>query len=705
MRNEELVTKITEEKLDGVQVFKPFYKNRLGLEESFRFGFELEAFIDHRRLDALMEEYNAKLLFNHLGFHAVEETTIWYEENEYGGIEYSTGSEIVTPILIDSEETWLDIKTACDCLKEHAKCTENCSVHINVGVQALGNNYQNWYNFLRIIAACEPELYRYFAEGKKIRTHAIKGDFRASYAMPIAEKIRKGLSIIKDEENQDINRLLNACGFSGDFQTRKDKSISLKAVYKTNNKMISYEDLDQPAYGRRIEIRMPNGTFDEILIQNYTYVVAKIFELARNLTFEKEQKLKALLRRELPEQYNDSVDISRVLDVANLLFDIKEDKLQFFYTTCDKEKLQRALNSREEALVLIRKGNKILEFLPEDLRGDRRIVLEAVMQGGAELEFASEDFKKDRKIVLEACKRCGRALKFADKQFAKNREIVLEAVKSNGFAIEYASEELKEDREIAIEAIKKEGTMVRFIGSKLRKSKEIAVLAVKSNREAIQFLDETIRYDKEILLIAYSMKKWAQELLITGKVEDEESFYQYMKRDDNIYQYLLNELIKGNRYFERYLLGSFKIYRNEGIENGNNADRDKYDAIVNYTLTKVHSKDNKELLLKFLAIDGYILQYLTEGDKKDREIVRTAILSKPLALEYADETLQQDKQLVMEAVRGCGIALKYASGTLKDDKEIVLKAIKNSANAIKYASPRLQEILKKEKEVETDIER
>ena len=77
---------------------------------------------------------------------------------------------------------------------------------------------------------------------------------------------------------------------------------------------------------------MPNGTFDPILIQNYIYVVEKIIELARNLTPEKAKKLDELLKLPLPQRYNDEIDMTRALEVVNLLFDKKDDKLQFLYT-------------------------------------------------------------------------------------------------------------------------------------------------------------------------------------------------------------------------------------------------------------------------------------------------------------------------------------------------------------------------------------
>lgn len=716
MENQELVAKITEERLDGVIVNKPFYKNTLGLPEYFRFGFELEALMNHAVLIQDMMEYKKKTLFNNNTFWGVEETTIAYEESEYGGLEFSIGAEIVTPILTDSEETWRDIVLACKYLQENAECTQNCSVHINVGAQALGSNYQNWYHFLQIIAACEPEIYRYFANGEQIRAHAISGGFRKRYAMPVAQYIRNGLEKCDTENIQDINTLLNYCSFNGEYQERKDKSVSLKALYENDNKIMSYEKLDEPAYGRRIEIRMPNGTFDATLIQGFTYITARIIEVARTLTSEQSRKLKQLLEREIPSNYNEPVNISRVLDVANLLFTSREDKLQFLYTTCGREKMEKKLSDRTEIIKLIQEENMILEFVPEELK-DREIVLEAVKHGGGELQYASEGLRDDEEVVLAAVQKYGRALQFANPRWQKDRRVVLKAVKSNGFALQYADSELKLDREIAFEAVKskafaiqyideslrndkeialtaviKDGLCVQFLSPSLKKDKDVGITAVTENKSAIYQLDESIMLDKDILWIIYDKNQYMKELLGEGHIskEKEESFFRYATSDNIIYKYLLKEAMQGNLIFEKYLLGILSVASKESQKYGNHEASDRYSVMSEYILEKVELAKRKDLILKFLEVDGNLLEQLSEKEKEDQAIVRVAIKNTPLALKYASPNMQATREIVLEAVRKRGEALAYASSDLREDKNIVLEAIRNEGTAIAHASEELR---------------
>ena len=181
MNKEEITLKVTEEKLKNVRIMDSFLKNKLNLPNYLKFGFEIEALIDDDILKNDIIRYTNCNFFDNENFRGVSEM-ISYEENEYGGIENCIGGEIVTPILTDREESWLDIKRACEYLAQNATLNQACSIHTNIGVESLGSDYKNWYNFLKIIAACEPEIYRYLSSGEKIRACAISGGFRSGYA-------------------------------------------------------------------------------------------------------------------------------------------------------------------------------------------------------------------------------------------------------------------------------------------------------------------------------------------------------------------------------------------------------------------------------------------------------------------------------------------------------------------------------------------
>ena len=616
MDKEDISLKVTEERLRNVKVFVPFLKNKLNLPDYIRFGFEIEALIDEVKIKNDMIKYNDCNFFNNENFRGVSEM-IYFEENEYGGVDNCEGGEIVTPILTDREESWLDIKRACEYLQKNGRLYPNCSVHTNIGVEALGSNYRNWYNFCRIIAACEPEIYRYFANGDEIRDIAISGGFRACFAMPIASDIRDGLE--KSKNISDINTLLNNCRFNGDYQYKKDKSISLKGIYKTKDEIISQDEMEKSAEGRRIEFRMANGTFSPEEIQGHLYMVSRIIEMSRNLSQEKDKKLDELLKKPLPKNYNETPDISRVLDVANILFDNQKDKLQFLFTVCGRAKEKKQFFSdKNELISSLRKENMVLEFASSELKSDRDVVIEAVKRGGAQIQYASEELRGDKELALIAVKKYGNALQYLSPELRGDRDIVLEAIKNNGCALEYASENLRADKGIIIEAI-------------------------KNKRAALKYADRKMLLDKDFFAIVYSDNEIIHNYLASNRIDDEEQFLEQLQKDEIIYRYFLQEALSGNKEIRKYIL---KYMENINCENWNlsfNEGQIEKKEIVLETLEEIRNKEDYDLLLEIIGVRPELFVYLKSNERNDKQIALKALESNPKFLEYLGPQLKQDK--------------------------------------------------------------
>ena len=55
------------------------------------------------------------------------------------------------------------------------------------------------------------------------------------------------------------------------------------------------------------------------------------------------------------------------------------------------------------------------------------------------------ELRGDKKVVMEAVKQNGWTLQHASKKLRGDKEVVLEAVKQNGWTLQFASEELRGD--------------------------------------------------------------------------------------------------------------------------------------------------------------------------------------------------------------------------------------------------------------------
>lgn len=81
--------------------------------------------------------------------------------------------------------------------------------------------------------------------------------------------------------------------------------------------------------------------------------------------------------------------------------------------------------SREDAMEALEVSGMALEFLPEELRADKDIVLEAVGHSGRALQFASAELRSDREVVLKALAQERTALLFAAEHLRRDKAIWL----------------------------------------------------------------------------------------------------------------------------------------------------------------------------------------------------------------------------------------------------------------------------------------
>ena len=156
--------------------------------------------------------------------------------------------------------------------------------------------------------------------------------------------------------------------------------------------------------------------------------------------------------------------------------------------------------------------------------------------------------------------------------------------------------------------------------------------------------------DNDIITIVFNQKK---ELYCLGNKNG-----KYIL-DDNLDNY------------SKLLKNVIKFYKNNS-----------YDIIINSSY--------KNLVLKAIKTNNFILEYININLLKDKEIILVAVEKNGWSLKYASIDLKNDKDVVLEAVKQYGNALQYASTDLKNDKDIVLEAVKQYGISLQYASTDLK---------------
>ena len=95
-------------------------------------------------------------------------------------------------------------------------------------------------------------------------------------------------------------------------------------------------------------------------------------------------------------------------------------------------------------------------------------------------------------------------------------------------------------------------------------------------------------------------------------------------------------------------------------------------------------REDREIVLEALIMDGLLLEFVSEDLKNDDVIVKTALKSNPLALEFASNKFKDDEKLILDIILKCAEAIKFTSPRIKDNKLIALETVKIDGRLIRY---------------------
>lgn len=224
---------------------------------------------------------------------------------------YKVGGEASSPILNDTEECWRDVEHLCSYLsKKGATVTSEVGGHIHIGSQALKNDPNNIRKLLKSWELFEPIIYS-FSSGKDTCLRA-------------AAKIHaKNISPI-------LSRVRNSKNGYGSYRSYYDwlnffKKYKLVKVCGIN--FSNYRGCEKDV-GNTIEIRCPNGTIDPVIWQNNINFFIKFMERCSRDNFD-EEYIDYLLRLKNDLDFNSNVNFDSVIELVDLVFDNRLDKLMF----------------------------------------------------------------------------------------------------------------------------------------------------------------------------------------------------------------------------------------------------------------------------------------------------------------------------------------------------------------------------------------
>lgn len=274
------------------------YRSSLKLPSTVLFGLELE-----------YENLSRGIV----GEFVENSVSLW--DSDYDGT-VSTGGEVRSPILDDSDKTWKEVGLICDfLLKNKANTMKKAGGHIHVGSYTLGNDLEAWVTFLKLYTVYEHVLSRFFYGDKLNKRLTME-----QYAYPSATSLYKVIEELQKKNHLDIEYF---------FRVLPSNRGSI------NFSNVDYENLDVLRdMDNTIEFRAPAATVYKVIEQNNVNVATKMLLAAKSKKINVDFLDYKLKKEFYPysdkfKHLYDEICLKDALEFVDLVFERNIDKIYF----------------------------------------------------------------------------------------------------------------------------------------------------------------------------------------------------------------------------------------------------------------------------------------------------------------------------------------------------------------------------------------
>ena len=317
----------------------------------------------------------------------------------------------------------------------------------------------------------------------------------------------------------------------------------------------------------------------------------------------------------------------------------------------------------------------VFQSVSPQLLGDKKFCLTLCGIDGLLLQFVG-DLCNDTDVVMAAVSQNGLALKFASEALKDNEAIVKCALTQNGNSLDDASPRLKFETlltELALE----HGLWFRANLQGLPQSfltKENVIDVLSRNGGSLNGLPKDLCCDREVLIAALSSWRGAGELPTTSFISQSYHLCCDLLDDKDV---VMSALAVAARKLAQFT-GSLAFERNP------------------YAYASDRLRNDREVLLAAVGVDGNSLSYAPEAFRDDKEVVLKALSSTgqfhpgetPLTPVYrlASARLKEDKDVTLTALRHADSKFCFDDVPTEfwGDKDAVLAALDSKAKPSEF---------------------
>ncbi|MHA8095143.1 DUF4116 domain-containing protein [Aquirufa lenticrescens] len=284
------------------------------------------------------------------------------------------------------------------------------------------------------------------------------------------------------------------------------------------------------------------------------------------------------------------------------------------------------------------------------------------------LYYAPASLKKDKVFLSKLTDANPFTIAFADKSILADREFMRGILLRLPIAIKFCSEGLKSDKELIKEVVSLNGLVIRYLDEKIVSDPEIYWTALRQNPEAYKLLPLDIYNDKTVkdyisklnggIFTFYSSTPYSKDIRFNailnsadGAFKEELEIFRSIKEiyspqevleaitlDSTQVVFLPEEFFSKNLEVARAILEiTFYPLRHKSYRKILGEQELKKQLKAHpwaFRFLEADESLSEEFVKEVLAINGNLLQYLSEEQKKDNAFIRIALTANPEACTF-----------------------------------------------------------------------
>lgn len=212
----------------------------------------------------------------------------------------------------------------------------------------------------------------------------------------------------------------------------------------------------------------------------------------------------------------------------------------------------------ELARIVFAQDGSLLEHAPEEVQGNKELVILAVNNGDA-LEYASEELQTDKDVIISALEYDDSILDDLDEEFLEDLDIMRKAVWVYPENYTYFSEELQEDKEVALTCLEENVAVYEFFSDDLKDDDQITDTALQLGLDLACVESMVFRGDKKIVKNAITHNGGNQLRYASKELQDNKSLATYAIEKGLAYVYALGETLRADRVLVKGIVANMPV--------------------------------------------------------------------------------------------------------------------------------------------------